>query len=183
MPSTKTATKAKTTSDVTPSQKAFGNKLGATFVSISRNQVASLLRQALSPYFTKLMYSLHFEVGVERGGHLRADVVCVKMNREVTIVEVKSGWQDFAADHKWQRYLPFCNQFYFAVSDALWDTHADRLREAVAGTGAGIIVCRVGGPVRKVLPAAKRKMAPARRVWLFTKLAWISGLSRARRVN
>lgn len=181
MPSTKKTTK--TTSDVTPSQKAFGNKLDATFVSTSRNQVALLLRQALSPYFTKLMYSLHFEVGVERGGHLRADVVCVKMDRSVTIVEVKSGWQDFAADHKWQRYLPFCNQFYFAVSDALWDTHADRLREAVAGSGAGIMVCRVGGPVRKVLPAAKRKMAPARRVWLFTKLAWISGLSRARRVN
>lgn len=180
MPSTRTRTNK---DDVTPSQRAFGNKLPASFVSISRNQVAPLLRQALSPYFTKLMYSLHFEVGVERGGHLRADVVCVKMDRSVTIVEVKSGWQDFAADHKWQRYLPFCNQFYFAVSDALWDTHADRLKEALAGSGAGIIVCRTGGPVRKVLPAAKRKMAPARRIWLFTKLAWISGLSRARRVN
>ncbi len=154
-----------------------------SFGAIPRKEVAPLLRQAMIPYFTKLMYSLHFEVGVERGGNIRADVVCVKMDRSVTIVEVKSGWQDFATDHKWQRYLPFCNQFYFAFTDSLWETHGDRLKETLRGTGAGVIVCGVGGPVRKVLPAAKRQVTPVRRLWLFTKLAWIAGVSRARRVN
>ncbi len=36
---------------------------------------------------------------------------------ELSIVEVKSCIADFRSDDKWQRYLPYCNKFYFAVDE------------------------------------------------------------------
>lgn len=154
-----------------------------SFSSVPRKEVASLLREALKPYFAKQGASLHFEVGVERGGSLRADVIALTMKRKLTIVEVKSGWQDFAADHKWQRYLSACHQFYFCFTDALWESHADRIRAVIAGSGAGVIVAGMNGSVRKVLPAPKRTMNVMLKLWILTKLAWIGGFSQAIRKN
>ena len=156
-----------------------------SFSNVPRKEVAPLLREALKPYFAKQGASLHFEVGVERGGSLRADVIALTMKRKLTVVEVKSGWQDFAADHKWPRYLTACHQFYFCFSDALWASHADKIRASLAehaGT-AGVIVVGMNGSVRKVLPAAKRRMDVNRKLWILTKLAWIGGFSKAIRKN
>lgn len=46
----------------------------------------------------------------------RADIVALSQDGTVTIVEVKSGIPDFAADRKWEDYGPFCDRFFFAVS-------------------------------------------------------------------
>ncbi len=154
-----------------------------SFSSVPRKEVAPLLREALKPYFAKQGASLHFEVGVERGGSLRADVIALTMKRKLTVVEVKSGWQDFAADRKWQRYLSACHQFYFCFTDTLWNSHADRIRDVIAGSGAGVIVVGMNGSVRKVLPAPKRPMDVFRKLWIITKLAWIGGFSQAVRKN
>ena len=48
----------------------------------------------------------------------RADVLAVDGKGTFTVVEVKSSTQDFRADGKWPDYRPFCDRFYFAVSEA-----------------------------------------------------------------
>lgn len=50
------------------------------------------------------------------GSHLRMDAWVMARswsNPRVTGYEVKVSRSDFLRDDKWQRYLPYCNQFYF----------------------------------------------------------------------
>ncbi len=46
----------------------------------------------------------------------RADIMALGPRGEIVIAEVKSGLDDFRTDQKWADYLPFCDQFYFAVA-------------------------------------------------------------------
>lgn len=46
----------------------------------------------------------------------RADVVALKPNGEIRIVEIKSSPEDFYVDMKWPEYRNYCDQFYFAIS-------------------------------------------------------------------
>lgn len=46
---------------------------------------------------------------------LRVDVMALGPRGELWIVECKSCRADFAADRKWQGYLPFCDRFFWAV--------------------------------------------------------------------
>lgn len=46
----------------------------------------------------------------------RADIAAISAAGQVVIVEVKSSAADFRADHKWQDYLEYCDEFYFAVA-------------------------------------------------------------------
>lgn len=45
----------------------------------------------------------------------RVDILALDRKGLVSVVEVKSSLEDYAADGKWQDYLPFCDRFYFAV--------------------------------------------------------------------
>lgn len=50
------------------------------------------------------------------GEPIRFDVLGINRNkREIRIFEIKSCRQDFVADKKWQKYLPFCTHFAFAA--------------------------------------------------------------------
>lgn len=48
----------------------------------------------------------------------RADVFALSDRGEAVIVEIKSSIEDFRADQKWPHYQPWCDRFYFAVSEA-----------------------------------------------------------------
>ena len=151
-------------------------------VKMPRNQVASHIVEALIPYFVKKLFSIHTEVGVKHRGRLRADFLAFNMKRHIVICEVKSGWQDFAADHKWQQYLLYSNKLYFAITEEFWVSHGAKIADRVKGSGAGVIVCN-SGHARVVLPARFRYMDRSVRYWLVSKIAWIGGLSRANRKN
>jgi hypothetical protein len=45
----------------------------------------------------------------------RADLIAVRQDGEVWIIEIKSSVADFRADHKWSDYRAFCDRLYFAV--------------------------------------------------------------------
>ena len=87
----------------------------------------------------------------------RADIVALAPDGTVTIVEVKSGIPDFAADRKWEEYGPFCDRFFFAVSA---EFPTERLPDAEV---CGLIVADAWGaeilrdaPVVRLV-AARRK--------------------------
>ncbi len=45
----------------------------------------------------------------------RVDILALDRKGAFTVVEVKSSVADYRADNKWHEYLPYCDQFYFAV--------------------------------------------------------------------
>ncbi|HEX9857004.1 MAG TPA: MmcB family DNA repair protein [Paracoccaceae bacterium] len=87
---------------------------------------------------------------------LRVDVMGLGPKGEIWVIECKSGRADYAADHKWQGYLEWCDRFFWAV-DA--DFPTDLLPE---GTGLIIADCYDAEILRmgpeSALAAARRRV-------------------------
>jgi hypothetical protein len=47
----------------------------------------------------------------------RVDVIGLNKAGQFIIIEIKSSVADFRSDDKWQEYLPFSDQMYFAVAN------------------------------------------------------------------
>jgi hypothetical protein len=45
----------------------------------------------------------------------RADIIAIKDNGLVWIVEIKSSTIDFLTDSKWPEYRDYCDRYYFAI--------------------------------------------------------------------
>lgn len=84
----------------------------------------------------------------------RADVVAIGKKGELVIAEIKSSVADFRADAKWPEYMPYCDQFYFAVSHGF----PSNLIPEEAGL---IIADGFGGAILR--EPARSRLAPARR--------------------
>ena len=89
----------------------------------------------------------------------RADLAALAADGTIAIVEVKSGFPDFAADRKWEEYAPFCDRFYFAVPPAF---PLERLPD---GAVCGLVVADAWGaeilrepPVSRLAPARRKAM-------------------------
>lgn len=85
--------------------------------TLTRAEIATLIKQHVANYWREKMYAVSAEVGLNKGGSLRADIMAVHVKNEIVMVEVKSSWADFKVDNdkgKWRKYLPFCNRMYFA---------------------------------------------------------------------
>lgn len=50
---------------------------------------------------------------VELSPHLRCDILCITYEEQVIIIELKTCKQDFKSDNKWQKYMDYCDYFYF----------------------------------------------------------------------
>ena len=72
--------------------------------------------QKLSPVFFQEMGDAtlsEFTLKTRR----RVDLIALSRSQHITIVEVKSCLTDFSTDKKWQNYLDWADQFYFAVAE------------------------------------------------------------------
>ena len=49
----------------------------------------------------------------------RADVVALRGDGAILIVEIKSSIADYRADNKWRDYLDHCDKLYFAICDTI----------------------------------------------------------------
>ncbi len=66
----------------------------------------------------RLLRSLDFESlsEITLGNGRRADVVGIRRNGEIWIVEIKSSIADFRFDQKWPEYREYCDALLFAVA-------------------------------------------------------------------
>ncbi|HEY8129007.1 MAG TPA: MmcB family DNA repair protein [Hyphomicrobium sp.] len=66
----------------------------------------------------RLLRSLDFESvsEVTLANGRRADVLAIRRNGEIWIVEIKSSIADFRADQKWTEYRDYCDALLFAVA-------------------------------------------------------------------
>jgi hypothetical protein len=97
----------------------------------------------------------------------RADVAALAADGRITLVEVKSGVPDFRSDAKWPEYLDFCDAFYFAVAP---DFPFNRLPDA---TSCGLVVADAW-EAAILRPAPERRLAPARRRAIVTRIARVA---------
>ncbi len=99
---------------------------------------------------------------VTLGNGRRADVLAIDRSGLITIVEIKSSVNDFKSDQKWPEYLPYCDHFFFAVSEHF---PADLIPEH-----AGLIIAdQFGGAILRAPP--ETKLPPARRRSLTLRFA------------
>lgn len=120
--------------------------------SISRPDVTAALTRGVMRLFCDLGLAPMAEFRLPNGR--RADIAGLCPKGRVVFAEIKSCEADFAADGKWADYLPFCDEFFFAVA-------ADFPRALVPGTEGLIVADGFGGAV--VRDAQPRAMAAARR--------------------
>lgn len=111
-------------------------------------------------------YAALREVSLSNGR--RADLVGLDKGGHVVIVEVKSSVADYRADSKWHDYLPFSDEFFFAV-DANFPLEI-LSESACFPSMTGIIVAdEFGGEVIRI--ASARKLNAARRKNIHLKMA------------
>lgn len=162
---------------------------------LGRGEITLRLGACFGSFYKRKNYSIYNELGVVRGGRKIADVLAFSMKQEIIIGEVKSCWADFNTDNKWEGYLPYCNKFYFVITDELYESHGDKIAERIKGTGAGLYVVKLDTAwqslsnyqrrtvlgMRVVNNAKTRQVDPDKVNWIITKMAWIGGMHRTRR--
>ena len=83
----------------------------------------------------------------------RVDIITLSTEGIFSIIEVKSSVQDFKADSKWQFYLPYCDRFYFAVSE-------DFPLEVLPGNHGIIIADKFSASIEKETSEIMSKTSP-----------------------
>lgn len=100
--------------------------------SNARNtDAADYLKKRVASYYKRKHRVCFFELGVNSGGRLRADVFVLAMTGHIVIVEIKSSVADFRSDKKWQNYQSYCNQFYFAFTKPVYEKVKDSIPKGV----------------------------------------------------
>ena len=134
-----------------------------TLVELSRPQTTMAVTRGAARLIMAMGYAPLLEVGLPNGR--RADIMALSSRGRIAICEVKSGIEDYRADRKWGEYLPFCDEFYFAV--------APEFPRQALPEGPGLIVAD-GFDGAVILDPPQTPLAPARRKALtlaFARLA------------
>lgn len=132
--------------------------------------IAEEIKAKVSRYFTKKRMCVHLEVGLNRRGRLRADLVALSMKGFLVVVEVKSSPRDFLTDKKWQNYLAYGHKFYFAFDEDTWN---EVLHMVPRGVGI-FVVSPQSSKVRVVQRAASRDMDTELETSMFIRMAFKS---------
>jgi hypothetical protein len=144
-----------------------------------RLSIANALKEATTSYFLKKGYSCFLELGLNSWGKLRGDVLAINLRGHIVIVEVKSSKADYVADTKWTTYLPYCNQFYFVLTPAVFTVIKADILSKVKPLGAGILILDPHtGYLKCVLPAKNKLMKKKAKRLLTLRMAWRGGISK-----
>lgn len=133
---------------------------------INRKVTASTITDKVIRYYVKKGFCVNREIGLCKYGRLRADFLAISMKHEVIIIEVKSCPADFSTDHKWKKYLPYCNKLYFAVNSNTYERIKDKIPN-----GIGVLLCDSMCPT-VVQKAKTREMDDQRYLEIVTRVAF-----------
>lgn len=145
------------------------------YASFSRSDKTKHITEAAVQYWIAKGYSCHIELGLVKRGSLRADVFCLNTKSDIVITEVKSCWQDFKTDSKWQNYLPYCMRMYFAVDELLYASHGEKIIAQIKELGCGLMVINNMGTCRVVSNARRTQMENKILAKMLIKCAWRGG--------
>ena len=119
------------------------------------NNVAQRLCRGVCRALTDLGYAPLPEFRLACGR--RADIFALSDRGEAVIVEIKSSVEDFRADQKWPEYQPWCDRFYFAVSESFpRELVPEECGLIVADSWTAVILR--DSPVRTLAPARRKAL-------------------------
>jgi hypothetical protein len=125
-----------------------------------RQSEAAAIARGVRRFLRAQGYSTITELPLSDGR--RADIVALRDDGTILIVEVKSSVADFRADRKWRDYAAHCDRFYFAISEAI--------PAAIMPEEAGLILAdRFGAATLR--DAAPHPLAPATRRAMLLRFA------------
>lgn len=97
----------------------------------------------------------------------RADLVAVKNDGTIWIIEIKSSFEDLRVDQKWPEYRDYCDQLFFAIPTTM--------DENLMPEDAGLIVADAYGA--EILRATDaRPLPPARRKSITLAMARVAAM-------
>jgi hypothetical protein len=117
---------------------------------MKNTEVADRIKRRVANYFRRKRRVSFYEVGLNKGGRLRADVLVLAMTGHIVVVEVKSSVSDFRTDKKLLHYRPYCDQLYIALNR---EVYAKVKSEIPEGVGVFIFNPDDGRTAPKVLRA------------------------------
>jgi hypothetical protein len=91
------------------------------FADGRQSEQALAVRRGTVLMLAELGFAVLPEVTLKTGR--RADLMAVSPKGDIWIIEIKSSLADLRADHKWQDYAAFCDQFYFATHSGVAQSH------------------------------------------------------------
>ncbi len=132
----------------------MGNILAlATPLYHARPDVTATLTRGVMRLFRDLGLSAMPEFRLPNGR--RADIAGLCSKGRLVIAEIKSCEADFSGDAKWADYLPFCDEFYFAVGAEFPRALLPEAEGLIIADGFGGAVVRASQA--RTLAAARRK--------------------------
>jgi hypothetical protein len=122
-------------------------------LTLSRPETTSAVTRGAGRLMAAMGFAPLAEVTLPNGR--RADIMALGPKGEIAIAEVKSGLEDFRTDQKWSDYLPYCDDFYFAVAPEFPQNVLPAEPGLIVADGFGGAVLRE--PPRSLLAGARRK--------------------------
>lgn len=147
----------------------------------TRAQIAAALKEAANSYFRYIGFSCFNELGLVAWGRRRADMIGVRLSGELVLVEVKSSVADWKADKKYLDYLPFCNKFYWCMTEDVFKKLEPMLvaLNKEHGLGALLLSPRTGRLYAK-LKAVRRSVSGKNRKAIVIRMAWRAGSNKGK---
>lgn len=113
-----------------------------------------LLARGVRRYLRRSLNFQTLDEFVPRSG-LRVDVIAIDNKGEIWIIECKSSRADYVSDSKWQGYLEYCDQFFWAVDSKFPHQLLPRETGIIFADMHDAEIMRYGGI--KKLAAARRR--------------------------
>lgn len=114
-------------------------------------------------------YAMHYEVGLNKNGRLRADIIAISVAGHISIGEVKSSVADFKKDTKWPSYIKYADRFHFILNEKTYAKVHELIPKHV-----GIFVVTDDNKVECRQRCKQREMSPTFRMKILARLAYRS---------
>ncbi|PIB24434.1 hypothetical protein BFP76_04310 [Amylibacter kogurei] len=118
-------------------------------------QAGQLLARGVQRLFGEMNFASITELTPTR--RLRVDVMAITPKGDIWIVECKSSRADFTSDNKWQGYIDWCDQFYFATPPDFPTDILPSDQGLIFADSYGAAINRPA-PITKLNPARRKKL-------------------------
>lgn len=146
-----------------------------------RRLITEKLHIAAIQYWAKKTYSTHREIGVQRWGARRVDLMAFDFVDNMVACEVKSCLADYRSDKKWRDYLSHSTQLFFIFPPSIMKSRCfPEIKAEIVAEGAGILaLSETTGLLYCAVRAKRRPMAIVRKYQIYKKLAWKAGVNKS----
>lgn len=121
---------------------------------LNRKEIADNIKATVGRYYRGKNRAVLPELGLCKGGRLRADLFVLAMNGHTVVVEVKSSVADFRTDKKAVKYLDFCHQAYYAMTSAVYK----KVEDSIHPDFGVFVMSKDGLGIKKVHKSRKRDL-------------------------